>query len=281
MSEVKFWNIIKLPFLIVDAVLLGIAFMIVWREPHPISHTEAGLIALLATVGAVIGALPFVLEYRAFLKVVEVNALGAAVEQIQALEKIGPQISSVTDQWSRMQEATERNSTKTIAASQEIAQKIAAEAREFSEFMQKMNDNEKAALRLEVEKSRRGEGEWLQVLVRILDHIYALHSAAVRSGQPELAAQIGNFQNACCGVARRVGLAVFEAERDKPFDPQSHQVAGSDKPAEGSLVAETMSAGYTYQGRLLRPALVRIKTEEAPKMEAIPSSVESAETEEI
>ena len=70
---------------------------------------------------------------------------------------------------------------------------MAAEVREFSEFMQKMNDSEKAALRLEIEKFRRGEGEWLQVLVRILDHVFLLHAAAARSGQPKLAEQIAQF----------------------------------------------------------------------------------------
>ena len=70
---------------------------------------------------------------------------------------------------------------------------MAAEVREFSEFMQKMNDSEKAALRLEIEKLRRGEGEWLQVLVRILDHVFLLHAAAMRSGQPKLVGQISQF----------------------------------------------------------------------------------------
>ena len=63
---------------------------------------------------------------------------------------------------------------------------MTGEVRQFTEFMQKMNDSEKAALRLEVEKLRRGEGEWLQVLVRILDHVFALHAAAVRSGEPKV-----------------------------------------------------------------------------------------------
>ena len=53
-----------------------------------------------------------------------------------------------------------------------------------------MNDAEKGALRLEVEKLRRTEGEWVQVVVRVLGRILLLHNAAARSGQPELAAQI-------------------------------------------------------------------------------------------
>jgi len=277
MTQANFLNIAKWPLLLAD--VLGYAGTLVWHNPHPLSITEAVLIIGLVIVGAVLGALPFILEYRAFMKVVEVNALGAAVDQIRNVETIGGQISSVTDQWGRMQEAMERHSAKTITSAREIAEKMAIEVREFNDFMQKSNDQEKATLRLEVDKLRRSEGEWLQVLVRILDHIYALHNAATRSGQPELAAQIGNFQNACSGVARRMGLAIFEAEPGKPFDAKIHQVPGSEKPAEGALILETVGAGYTYQGRLLRHAVVRLKTEEAALVEKTPFKPEPGDEE--
>lgn len=266
----NFWKAAKWPFLAGDAVLLIYAGTIVWRAPHALSQSEAFLIGVMVAIGAVLGAMPFILEYRAFCKVAEVNALGAALEQIQNLEKIAAQVSGATDQWGRMQEAMERHSSKTVVSSQEIAERMSKEVREFNEFMQKINDTEKATLRLEVEKSHRSEKEWLQVLVRILDQIFVLHNAAARSGQPELAAQIGSFQNACCGVARRVGLAIFEAEPDKPFDASSHQASGDEKPPEGALVAETVAPGYTYQGRLVRPALVRVKGKETPKTEPTP-----------
>jgi molecular chaperone GrpE (heat shock protein) len=246
MTQLNFWKAAKWPFLAGDAVLLIYAGTIVWRAPHALSQSEAFLIGVMVAIGAVLGAMPFILEYRAFCKVAEVNALGAALEQIQNLEKIAAQVSGATDQWGRMQEAMERHSSKTVVSSQEIAERMSKEVREFNEFMQKINDTEKATLRLEVEKSHR------------------------RSGQPELAAQIGSFQNACCGVARRVGLAIFEAEPDKPFDASSHQASGDEKPPEGALVAETVAPGYTYQGRLVRPALVRVKGKETPKTEPTP-----------
>jgi hypothetical protein len=52
-------------------------------------------------------------------------------------------------------------------------------------------------LRLEIEKLRRGEGEWLQVMVRVLDHVQALHLAGQRSGQRNLIEQLTHFQNSC------------------------------------------------------------------------------------
>jgi molecular chaperone GrpE (heat shock protein) len=132
--------------------------------------------------------------------------------------------------------------------------------------MKKMNDSEKAALRLEVEKLRRGEGEWLQMLVRILDHVFALHSAALRSNQPKsVADQIGQFQNACRGTVRRIGLVSFVGEPNEPFDPERHQLGDAkQKPFDGAVIAETLGAGYTFQGKLLRPAVVRLRDVNTP-----------------
>src|SRR5439155_27045441 len=147
----------------------------------------------------------------------------------------------------------------TAGAARQIAERMGAEVRGFAEFMEKVNDREKATLRLEVEKFRRAESEWLQVLMRMLDHVYALHVGALRSSQPALIEQVGNFQNACREAARRVGLTPFTAGQAEPFDVQRHQLAeGDSPPAAGSTVSETIAAGYTFQGRLLRPALVKV-----------------------
>jgi molecular chaperone GrpE (heat shock protein) len=181
------------------------------------------------------------------------------------LEKLAAQISSATNQWAGVQESVQGNSDKTVGATKEIADRMAEEIRLFSEFMTKMNDSEKTTLRLEVEKLRRGELEWLQVLVHILDHVFALHTAAMRSGDVKFAAPITTFQNACRDTARRLGLTPFAAEPNEPFDAERHQVAGSkETPPAGAVVAETVGSGYTFQGRLLRPALVRLRDGNAP-----------------
>jgi len=118
--------------------------------------------------------------------------------------------------------------------------------------------------RLEVDKLRRVEKDWLQVLVRMLDHVYALHQGALRSGQPNLIGQLGAFQHACRDAARRVGLAPFTADESEPFDEQRHQLTDGDhKAAAHALVAETLATGYTFQGQLIRPALVRLRNGQA------------------
>jgi molecular chaperone GrpE (heat shock protein) len=87
----------------------------------------------------------------------------------------------------------------------------------------------------------------------------------MRSGDVKFAAPITTFQNACRDIARRLGLTPFAAEPNKPFDAERHQVAGSkETPPAGAVVAETVGSGYTFQGRLLRPALVRLRDGNAP-----------------
>jgi hypothetical protein len=211
MNEVSEWKIPKWPFLAANAVLVVAAAGIVYKAAHPISHLEIYVAVGCAALGALLGCLPFILEYRATCKLIDVNAVTTVVEQLHDLKTYSAQVAVATEQWARVQETTKDGGEKTAAAAREIAERMAAEVRQFTEFQQKMNDTERAALRLEAEKLRRSEEEWLQILVRMMDHIHALHTAAARSGQPELATQIGSFQNACRGVARRVGLVMFGA----------------------------------------------------------------------
>jgi len=268
MNDIREWKIPKWPFLLGNALLLAFAYLIVWKSPHPISKWEILACFASAVLGAGLGILPFLLDYRAVGTAIQINALGAVAEQIHDLEKLAVQISTATNQWEIVQGQAE----KTAAGARQMADKMGAEVREFSEFMQKMNDSEKAALRLEVEKMRRGEAEWLQMLVRVFDHIFALHAAAVRSGQPQLAEQITHFQDACRGAVHRIGLTPFAAEPGEAFDAARHQVADSKaEPPDGAIVAETVGSGYTFQGKMLRPAIVRLQEAGAPAPPPAPS----------
>jgi len=264
MNHVSEWKVSKWPFLLANAALLLAAAAVIYRAAHPISDLVIGISTGCVALGALFGCLPFILDYRATGKLIEVSAVATVAEQLQDLKNYSAQISAATGQWALVQETTKGSTEKTVAAAREIAERMTAEIREFNEFQIKLNDTEKGALRLEVEKLRRTEGEWLQVVTRILDHIFALHNAAVRSGQPDLATQIGNFQNACRDAARRVGLTPFQAAPDEKFDAQRHRAHGVEHPSAEAVVAETLAPGLTFQGRLIRPALVHLQEANAP-----------------
>lgn len=261
MSESTELKFAKWPFyaacFIGDVVLLGCAYFIYSRHSGgTVGGWEALLVVFCGTIGSALAVLPFVLEYQSAVKMVETGALVTTVAQIQHLEEIAIRIGIATSQWQGVQE----HSSRTTAAAKEIAERIAGESAAFTEFLQKSNDTERANLRLEVEKLRRGEGEWLQVVVRILDHVFALNQAAARSGQTGLIEQLGQFQNACRDAARRLGLAPYVPAPNQAYDAKIHTTPeGNAAPAADAKIAEVLATGFTFQGALVRPALVSLQ----------------------
>ena len=256
MSDAIAPKLSKWPFFVGDGLLLGTAWFIGYQSKFVLGHWEMCFVVLCVAGGALLGVAPFLLEYAALVKVAQAGALSTVVSELKNLQGIANQISGATGKWQDAQEQAD----KTARGAREITDRMTGEVQAFTEFMKRANDSERANLRLEVEKLKRGEGEWLQVLVRTLDHVYALHQGASRSGQPKLAEQVGNFQLACRDSARRVGLTPFTANEGEPFDAQRHQLVeeGAKAPAS-AVVSETIAAGYNFQGRLLRPALVRLR----------------------
>src|SRR5947207_10855119 len=214
MSERTAPRLPKWPFFLGDLVLLGAAWLIFWQSRTPMAAWETFFCSGCVALGAVLGVTPYLLQYRAAMKLTEADRLTKAVLQIENLEIIGRQITHATAGWQTAHE----HATQSVEAARGIAEGITAEARAFSEFLKKANDTEKNHLRLEVDKLRRAENEWLQILVRILDHIFAIYQAAVRAGQASLVEQLGLFQNACRDIARRVGLVPFVAIPGEPYD---------------------------------------------------------------
>ena len=270
----------KWPFYVGDILLLGLASYIGicgTSTRGPLELWPTVILACCVAGGAILSILPHLLEYRVISRLAEVGALTPATTYVQNLESVAARIAEATGRWQNVQEGAD----KTAAASRQIVERIETEAKAFTEFMAKANDSEKATLRLEIEKLRRGEGEWLQVAVHTLDHIHALHQGAVRSGQPNLITQMTHFQNACREVVRRVGLMPFMAAPDEKFDPRRHRAfeLPGDPPPEATI-AETVAPGFTFQGQMLRPALVRLAGDPVgdPSDQSVPVAEPSAPT---
>src|SRR5512144_1250054 len=155
----------KWPFFLGDALLLGTAYFIGYQSKFVLGHWELCFVVLCVIGGALLGIAPFVLEYDALVKVAEAGALNTAVAQLQNLEGIANQISGATAKWQDAQEQAD----KTAVTARQIAERMTGEVQAFTEFMKRANDSERATLRLEVEKLRRVEADWIQVLVRVLD----------------------------------------------------------------------------------------------------------------
>jgi molecular chaperone GrpE (heat shock protein) len=256
----------KWPFFVADILLLSAATWIVYQGPLS-TWPVVGLVACTA-IAAWACVTPFLKQYEADLKFAEAEKLATTIEQMNNLRSFTNQISFATAQWQNIQE----NSTKTVSAAKQIADGIAADAKAFSEFMLKANDAEKAHLRLQIEKLRRGEGEWVQLVVHLLDNVYALQQAAMRSGQQNVIAQLTQFQNVCRELVRRVGLVPVEVKIGEPYNEKTHTLPdGHPNPPEGARVAQMLATGYSFQGQHVRNALVVAKTADAAAPELAPT----------
>lgn len=249
-SKLPLW-----PFFAADALLLGTAILIFSHAHRPLLWWETASITVCVAAAGASLILPFLRRFDNESARSQARLLANAGNQLQNLEQLSAHITAATGQWREFQDHTVQGS----AAAKALAQAMAAEAKAFSELLQKSGDSEKNHLRLEIEKLRRAEAEWLHVLVPILDHVFALFQAARRSGQPALADQVALFQNSCRDAARRVGLVPAVAASGEAFDPKLHQLANNGSPHENALVADTLATGYTYQGQILRRALVALR----------------------
>ena len=92
-----------------------------------------------------------------------------------------------------------------------------------------------------------------EALQPVLDACDAATQQGVEGIEP-IAAQLR-------GELERAGLEVL-ASAGEPFDPNRHEAAMSepgDDDQDGPIVAEVLRAGYGWNGRVLRAAMVRVK----------------------
>ena len=232
----------KWPFLLADLVLVGAAGWLAWNAAPVWTWKEMVAVGGLLGLGSWVFIQPFLRDHEAAVMLWEQSNLASAAQQLGSLDA--------------------------------VAKQIAAEARGFTEFLARSNDAEKGALRLEIEKLRRGEQEVVQVILHLLDHCHALFQAAVNSGQPQLIQQLGAYRAACLDAVRRIGLVALEARPGEPFDPQRHQAADGSEPAPGTPIRGTIAPGYNIQGSGLRRIVVVVEgqpvSEEPPGTDAAP-----------
>lgn len=271
MSEASAPKAAKWPFLLADLVLLGLGGLIFQRGHNPLEPFELAGVVVCAVVGAWCFIQPFLRDYEGAMRFAESDSLATTVQQIHNVEHVAQEITAALN----FLQTAQLESQKAVTASKEIGDRMTEEAKNFAQFMKTANDTEKGHLRLEVEKLRRTEGDWLQVVMRMLDHTFALHHAAIRSGQKNLVDQLTQFQFALRDAARRVGLSVFGAEAGETFDPQKHHPVDGKAPEGPATISETAAPGYTYQSRVVRPAMVVLATAQA---EAAPETVTKTAT---
>ncbi len=245
-----------LPFLIGDGMLLLVAWGLFAQANRPMLAYELVGIAFCVALGAWLGVWPFVLRHRAEMRRLATTELTDAVTKIQQLEEVARQVSGATGRWQTVHAAAE----KIASTAESLTDRMVSEQADFRAFLEKAHDAERGHLRLEVEKLRREEGLWVQVLVFLLDHTHALFNAASRSGQQNVINQIGRFRDSCLDATKRVGLAVVMVEPGSAFDPEAHVIQDETMtPNPESTVTGTLAPGYNFRGKILRKPMVALE----------------------
>ena len=156
MKQVSDWTIPKWPFLAGNAVLIAVAAAVIYQAAHPITEMEIIIATASVALGALFGCLPFILEYRATKKLIEINAVSTVAERLGDLKQFAAQIATATGQWALVQETTKGHAEKTVAAAAEITERMTAEIREFNEFQVKLNRKRRAPVGSGKTPPRRG-----------------------------------------------------------------------------------------------------------------------------
>ena len=255
-------RISKLPFVIGDLLLLATAGYVAIYGAFLGQWQYVAIVAAVA-FGAWLMVWPFVLEFRAAAKIAESSSVADITGKLKDLDKVAASIANASTEWQHLQ----LSATQSVTAAEHIAERMTAEARNFGEVLGRMNESEKSHLRLEIEKLRRAEGDWLAILVRILDHVHALHQAGVRSGPRNVIDQLTNFQNACRETTRRIGLVPVVPEPGTAFDAKAHQVLDGEKPRDGAAVNEVLAPGFSFQGQVIRLPVVVLEPAVSKKQE--------------
>lgn len=253
-SEFGVPQIRKWPFVIGDLLLIGVAVWIFYANDYAPTGWDLAMIVACLGLGVLFSVLPFMAEFREESRRFDANEFRSTLDQIRQLEGVGNRLDAVTAQWDAVQE----NCGQVVQAATELAAKSEADSERWQQMAQQADTRERDHLRLEVDKLRRGEREWLEVVVGILDHIFALHRAAVQSRQVKLIGQIEAFRNACLEISRRVGLSQYVVDPGEPYNPEIHKMPEGGGCPENPVVAETLLPGFSFQGQAIRQPMVAL-----------------------
>ncbi len=110
----------------------------------------------------------------------------------------------------------------------------------------------KAVAKREAEAKERANENLVAQILPVLDAC----DGALASG----ATDVEPVRNTLLDALGKQGLTRID-DQDAPFDPERHEAVMHEPDTEsgGPVVAEVMRAGYSWKGRVVRPAMVRVR----------------------
>ncbi|MBR2725834.1 nucleotide exchange factor GrpE [Candidatus Saccharibacteria bacterium] len=114
-------------------------------------------------------------------------------------------------------------------------------------------ENYRKQVEKRLEKAEKDERD--KTVIKILPLVDDM-GRAIETYPDELSALKKNFQK----ILEKLELVRIVPEVGTEFDPEIHNaISVEDGDGEKEVIAETLQAGYMYEGEMLRPAMVRVK----------------------
>ena len=191
----------KTVFLLIDAGLLLTAFIIVYlaKEPYaPLPFVSAVLCVALA---AIIGLIPFLIDYAADSAEYVQQERVRHAEQAQRLNAAGESLARAAAQIKAVEEAVH----KTAHAAEHLPYRMQEKLAEFNQQLATAEDEEKERLTEEVATLRQSESERLAALAGKISQTLAeltTLEAATRKSLAALSAEAGRLQQDVASLAK-------------------------------------------------------------------------------
>lgn len=151
---------------------------------------------------------------------------------------------------------------KRTAEAEQKVEKVLASYREFRDKAESENRQARERIRNEYEKRlQQARGETVEKFIEIFENFErALIHAGTSPGQEGLLQGVELIHSQFGSVLAELGLEEV-AGAGEPFDPESAEavaVTEVSEPERDNLILEVVRKGYRLNGRLVRPARVRV-----------------------
>jgi hypothetical protein len=150
----------KTTFLLIDAGLLVVAFIIAYFAKDPYAPLPFISAVLLVAAAAVVGLIPFLVDYAADSAEYVQAERERVAEQVQRLHAAGESLARAAAQIKAVEEAVH----KTAHAAENLPYRMQEKLAEFNQQLAQTDDEEKARLTEELEALRSSESERLQAI---------------------------------------------------------------------------------------------------------------------
>ena len=184
------------------------------------------------------------------------NGLSSELEEETSQESSEREYSEETEDSIKPIESTEENSSSEVWNEMSIDE-ILAERDEFLNLLQSVKaefDNYQKQTKKRITETRTfARGEIVEKLLPVLDAC----DAAVLHGAEDVAA----IRKALIDSLENEGLKLVGTVSEK-FDPSIHEAVSHEpgnEDEEEQLVSEVLRQGYFWEGKILRPAMVKVR----------------------